>query len=984
MHHTSYKKKTFSEVKGWRLSNPSKSNITSPISVREPFKVSSLAELHSSPKYPNCNPDPGYLPPILCRSSDRSKTLKLLSPSFQFDAFQDNLIYRNTENKHTKKNKLSSVSTCTKEDEASYQFSYNSRASIDFNRESEILNFNIKKKPDEIENNEEISKRKKDRSAGCATVIGNFSAGFSRDIKGKSETGTFNEEKVISGKGGVDGFRKSLLQSKSNEEIMREKVDEKMDQDEWCRQESFKAGNGDGDICGQRDGKGKEDKKFAVGKSKGGGKFALDFGKLERFGNDGKGKVEDGFGIVYEKEKVECGLGDDVSDKSMKLIQLPVHTEFRIIIHPDPSNNERNNIIESPIVQFPQNSIYSLIESPSLRSKLSKGQTEFKINPQVSISDPPKPSNQMPISESDKQSYSSSPLSMPLTLPIPIHSSEPSFSYPQSKSVSAMSQNSSFDLSPTTASSSKTLSKKNSEFQLTTINEEPIFTENQSKEIRNKYRRKTGIKLSPNHDKIKKPKKDSELLSPPPTGFEIKPFSRPSSRLSEENSQNDYKSSPRTSSYLKPKNPFPQPSTLKSKKRGSVRPPPLKRTSTQLVRVDTYKKKLKINEIQRRNTLISNISPIKDQSPVKSKQSIDRFINNFSIFMLSQLTVILVNYKGNLESIHKDLEKPSEVSDSCKISEVITQHRRTIEKNMISQVNTAFNYFRKSKTLMTPDIIIQSVTKGLFSQGIKNELTSIIRSNKRQESLNKLRKSMVYIIKKRLNRRKSKNDSNSSIDINESDNENGSNASGSGSEDVSEEPKPGLESLVIDFNKRKLTKLIDSTYSSQNKQQIKQVSINDLVSLSDPECEPASYQVNDFELNEELMKIKNHSKPGQNFYFTSQVNHSIIDKHNPEGLNPDWNHEVEEKADMENMYRTILKQRFFDTLKPDDDIDLIPSQRLLILGSDEKNPVQSHEEEVKKILKQVKKKRYFKTRPNSFVGRKVTRTFSNLVRVQNK
>ena len=985
MRHSSYKTKTFSEVKGWRLSNPSKSNITSPISVREPFKVSSFAELHSSPKYPNCNLEPGYLPPILCRTSDRSKTMKHLSPTFQFDTLQDNLIYRSTENKHKKKSKLSSISTCTKDDEASYQISYNSRASIDLNREVENLNFNIKRKSDETQDNEEKSKRKKDRNANCATVIGNFSAALNRDLKGKIETGVFVKDGGVKEKKEKEGYRKSLVGSKSNEEIMKVSGNDKVYQEEWWDREDNIGEKAERKIYSRKDDKNKEGKKFGMGISKGFGRLGLDFERLERVGNDGRGIEEDDY--VIENEKVECGLGHQVGDDSEKSIQQSENTEFRIIIHPDPSSNENNCSIRSPSIQYQQNSISSLIENPSLRVKPRKPHPEFTpkspfATNKVPTSDPAKYSNHLPISEPDKLSYFCSPFPKPST--------SPSFSYPTFKPTSTISQNSSIDSSPTTASSSKTISKKNSEFQLTTINEEPHLTEIHSKEARTKYRRKTGIKLSPNNDKIKKPKKDFELLSPPPNVFELKPFSRPGSRLSEENSTHDNKSSPRTSSLLKPKSPFAQiPSPGKSKKRGSVRPAPLKRTSTQLIRVDTYKKKLKINEIQRRNTLISNISPVKDQSPTKAKHSVDRFVHNFSIFMMSQLTVILVDYKGNLQSLHEDLDRSQEVSDTCKTSQIIAQHRRTIEKNMINQVNTAFKYFRKSKTLMTPDVIIQSVTKGLFSQGMKAELTSIIRANKKQDSWNKLKNSMVLIIKKRLNRRKSNNGSNSSIDINESDNENpresdNENSCESGSEDISQEPQPALESLIRNFNKRNLTKLIDSTYSSENKQQIKQFSMDDLNSLSDAESEPASYQVNDFEINEDLIKIKTQSKPGQGFYFSSQVNHSIIDKHNPEGLNPDWNHEVEEKADMENMYRTILKQRFFETLRLDDDINLIPGQQLLILESDEQNPVQSHEEEIKKILKQVRNKRYFKTRPNSFVGRKVNRTFSNLVRLQNK
>ena len=312
---------------------------------------------------------------------------------------------------------------------------------------------------------------------------------------------------------------------------------------------------------------------------------------------------------------------------------------------------------------------------------------------------------------------------------------------------------------------------------------------------------------------------------------------------------------------------------------------------------------------------------------INSKKGTERFLENYSIFILSYLNLILVDFKGNLGIVHEKIEESHEQrKQNIENTEIVSLYKNRIKEKMIFELDIALEPFKKHLNLDTPNELAISITNRNFSEGIKNELISYITSKTYRKKFKSLEASLKKLVQNRLDPhlrlRFHSNESFSSDSFNENDFKQFSKSS---------KNFANKESLFNHIGHTLKAEILNSELDS--------ISVN---LKNDCEFDP---------------NASNYKKNGKIIDEISNNQYGFTEPNQIENLNS----AKIEFVDVENMKSVLKKQRFLkDSIQTELPDYQPPCPKLLILESESPNPSDSGYEQMKKAHKHSRRPNIYK------------------------
>lgn len=534
---------------------------------------------------------------------------------------------------------------------------------------------------------------------------------------------------------------------------------------------------------------------------------------------------------------------------------------------------------------------------------------------------------------------------------------------------------------PITPNHPKPESKRWNDIQLTTIKEENFSqlsmknrTIKQDVKSESTPKHFTGVKVS---------QKKTDYLTPKQRGekklvfsdIEIKPFSRDQSpedlitqlRIKIKEIENAEKKVSHESGKNAEKKVLPESgnnvdsSAEKITKKKLTVPKKPKKT-VKKKREESIDKKKNV-EIPCINVLLSE--PVEKVTEYVGKNGTDRFIDNYSISLISYIDLCLVDFKGNLGSMFEKIEKShKQVKRGYPDTEILVKYKNKIKNKMIDELNTIFI---KSESQLCADYLKHlrnSLKHSQFSQGIKTEMILFIDSANISESNKLIKSSLQNIIEKRLKYQTEYKATPKNISLSDSHMRSDSESSSDSSQNLI---KPNSLSI---YSEPSIKSDNPNAFLIQNPPKI--------LSKEDSIVSQPNYIHNDKEIKEDLQKISE-SKQYSDFLFSSRLQPINNEFHS---IDQESDENYDEPADLDNLKTTLLKRRFFSKDDTNTLIDYKPtSPRLLMLEPDQLHPSEIENEEVNKIIKHYRRAQHLKTAQKTFKKRNITRTFSNILKI---
>ena len=414
------------------------------------------------------------------------------------------------------------------------------------------------------------------------------------------------------------------------------------------------------------------------------------------------------------------------------------------------------------------------------------------------------------------------------------------------------------------------------------------------------------------------------------------------------------------------------------------------------------------------SSLFSNKAPSKTIDSVQKSSSVDRFINNFSLSILTTLTFLVFDLQEGLSEITSnnktiDLQKINLLhlskDDTGNLKEKIK--KKLLGKRMKVELNIMFKQvFRKqSQKVNTKSInlLIRKIRSSLISEGIKSSLIEYLNSEEMLTGKSDIMKAMGNIIKKRL-----KNNRNFSADFSISESRSDGTTSSHSANSSSEEDS--LRAYKNKYNKRNLDRF---RYEITHLKTIrfKGNELNREATINEPQyfdgknftaAEDAKFEENDEDVSKEIESMNCcNSEKALKYLFTSPVlykniTENMIDKYRPEnGLDLEGN-----DIDLKNFEAMILKKRFLDLNKMNSGA-YDEQFKVVVEKNDNLDPSELDNIERNKVKKYIKRNRYFKKNdrveiipkkklsftniilPSSLTGRSLKKSSSDLFKYQN-
>ncbi|OMJ87541.1 hypothetical protein SteCoe_10716 [Stentor coeruleus] len=414
----------------------------------------------------------------------------------------------------------------------------------------------------------------------------------------------------------------------------------------------------------------------------------------------------------------------------------------------------------------------------------------------------------------------------------------------------------------------------------------------------------------------------------------------------------------------------------------------LRRTSTLGSSLNFFSesKKTKSRKFKRTST---NLSKSLSTYPQRSSfifipsSPIDRFINNYSMSMISKLQVLLCTLEEDLINISNmsnlQIENLAPIPLSAKSSKNSTVSQNKTIKNLmkieLELVLKPLSRNRRNEPQENMCIIADNIKSSIFSDGMKKDLIDYARKSRFVEKPSRVERGMLRIIKKRLRKNKNFDDSEDFSEDNEdssSDYEIDLGFDDSRSRD--------LKNLKYEMNLNTSSMSKRSLRSFCSDHEINKEEFKDLESFS---CLSEDYRfIEDKDVNSELFSMKWCSALNmKKFILSPQVNFNYFRENNFDFFEQFKNENIEGDIDINNLESVMLKNRFY-ALKniANNPIDT-DFYSLAVTSLDELNPTEQKNFEVQKIRKCLRRTRYKKNLKKLLMRQLTNKTFSNLVKL---
>jgi hypothetical protein len=364
----------------------------------------------------------------------------------------------------------------------------------------------------------------------------------------------------------------------------------------------------------------------------------------------------------------------------------------------------------------------------------------------------------------------------------------------------------------------------------------------------------------------------------------------------------------------------------------------------------------------------------------------ERFINNYSMSLLNTLHLKLFDLQEDLKTIENDY-KASELQKNNNITKQTTQKndRKYLKKIMKLEFEKILKPLVKTsdkKVDTEIEDIMENVKTSLFSEGIKNDMIKFIKITKKPEKKKTIVSGLSKIIKNRLKIDKIKAESpDDSFE--------------SFSDDFSIHETLDTKKLLIKTPRnRELEKLMyemnikvpGGSNQILDKSLVREVDYDETQDHDDETkdhkltIQDLGFFENETEIGSELNKMNwCDAKNIKNFLFSSQVDYKKISPYDIQKYQELYQTDYEEDPDIKNLESIMLKHRFY-ALKNLSNYQNMNSQiNLVIDASDKPDPNQELILQVAEIRKRYKRNKYMKS--NKFIHQKYqTKTFSGLVK----
>ncbi|OMJ77260.1 hypothetical protein SteCoe_23168 [Stentor coeruleus] len=363
---------------------------------------------------------------------------------------------------------------------------------------------------------------------------------------------------------------------------------------------------------------------------------------------------------------------------------------------------------------------------------------------------------------------------------------------------------------------------------------------------------------------------------------------------------------------------------------------------------------------------------------------VNRFINNYSMSMVSKLQLLLCSLEEDLANISSmndlQIENLVQIPLSAKTSKnSTTSHNKTIKKLMKVELEFVLMPLSRNKSTEAQEnmcIIADNIKTSIFSDGMKKDLINYARKSRFVKKPSRIERGMMKIIKKRLKKNKK---------INGSDDSSEDNFNSSSDDEIAlafEDSRiRDLKNLKYEMNLNTSTMSKRSLRSYGSDREINREEIKDLESFN---CFSDDYRfIEDKDVNSELFSMKWCSTLNmKKFLLSSQVNFNYLKEDDYGFFNHYNNENIEGDIDINNLESVMLKNRFY-ALKgiANNPLDT-DYYSLAVTNADELNPIEKKNLEVQKIRKSLRRTRY-KKNLEKFLMRKLTiQTFSNLAKLK--
>ena len=973
-----YETKPHQEILGWRQGEKSTKSLRSPLNISKPYRVKSLADFHKSPKYPEYEPESPWLPLLAPRA--QYSLLNPLQHSFNSpnsNSIDPGCIYETEKLSVLHRPNVYSLSTRSNDSGGnfhSYKGSFDFKDNIDLGK---LTRLDIPESSS-IEEKEGFSNRVK----------------ILDDIEGKIQEKKENERKFLPTINKKTDQIKDLPESTSkkhklNHKILKKnnsKTDTNKDEDHEARFEEPSAGR-------QFQGK-----KLAH----------IEKADTTTISSSNTEVSEDHPQAKFHPAPV-LPINSNFTPKDKPLSTTHRSAEVTTNLSkpkpkqvPTPSNkNPAKDPEEFPVLDFHQN--FSPI-SPNLAHN-----NEFitSYNPPSKIEsilqqrtlEYSQIINLAPIKEvSDKietENQNSARSSEPCKSPLPVQSYEKVLE----RKTNINRQFKSRSQRNTTKQKSKATWDDGVEMDKEDLKKES-FDMNTFRKSIDAIGKKSVIDLENfgkfELDKIEKSEKNEKNEKNEKTGTHDKNDKR-SFRESKAQLVKELTRKLTENESLNPKKPQIKVNIIPSNK-DKKKNQKLRRTSSLIQSGD----KLQVpKRREKRRSTSGEASPkptIIDES-YQSQNPVDRFIHNYSMSLISLLSILYVNLKENIESMTQEINPTGAKRESIKRSSLFKQHTKRksklIKRRMKIELSVVMKP-NKTKGKLDSSKIIENLKTSIFSEGVKKELISAIKNTEHKTKTHTLTKKMNAIINNRIKIRQESDVEDSKSNLNDS--------SKSESLDQSEENNPdepdsddlnSITSLHPDYKKKNMMKFLadynlnnEKAMSSRNSLASRQ-SIKPLKMIEN-ELDEVDFNVNPYIFNENLDDIDEelarmtwcNPKYIKKFLFSSQVQQDIIKDFRNNFIEDHIMNEYEEGLDILNLEYRMLKKRFYDMQGLSSIDGEETDYKLIMTDPYQMSDLDTRQFEIEKVRKYLRQLKYLKNKPKNFVNKPETRTFSGLTKVE--
>lgn len=949
--------KQYSELTGWRAPEANM-NLRSPLNIIKPYRVKSLADFNITPKYPECNLEPPWLPLLSPRPQFSHAPLNQNKKNSKASNDPQSLIYSVKKSKSNHRPNVHSVSTRSNESGGNFH-SY--KGSVEFSKQGVIGEYNLNEKVDsgqfqfsDEENSEEVQQK------------------FSNDLNENSLTGC--KERIIGAKNKISVNKDRVL--------------------------------------------GNQDRLLGNGKRTKGTKKNIGF-KHVKNKSEGILEIKQSGGLyepLLEKKgtKVGVGVGVEVEGESNKVIEGVRKTENlslrkgRTTISVDFQGMNAKYAENEEIEYVPARTKDPLKKTenpePKIADQDDQTRNSFKGSSQT------RPSlKKLQVLRNNESSFEKIPNLTPRVAstiyPQPRTATEEGF---LQRSVDYSQVN----LSPIqeapckkeTENPSSALSDE--EFQFKNPEKKPkvqVPFGSQAQKAVQLEKKKTSVAMPDNKKQKSFSRKNSNIQIKPTnqdlkieTNAQNKPVEKsensPSSQVrSQKSKQFSLKRNSKIS--IMKINIVPPTEETKNK-------PRIKRSSS-LLSSKSIAYLNPVNKARRRSKRTSTVGHISfedrsNNSPSFTlSSSVDRFINNYSMSLASMLSILLVNLKESMSDINKEVNKSRMEKQDFNTLSVIRKNKKmkskAISKRMKIELSLIMKPEKKQPKLDSVQLI-ENIKKSIFSDGVKKDMIRYLKNRKSTLNANAVNKNMRKIITGRLKNNKSDlqyisqlEESEDSSDYEKCQSEFDSSSEDQGKNEGLLQPdykKKNLVKFLSDLNSRPVSSP-DTPSSAYNNKQIKivQRELQDSDFDQPTEHNLYIYNENNCDISEELNKMTwYNSKNIQRFMFSSQIQHSYLTNKLQQDTNDSELNDYEEGLDLLNLEYRMLKKRFYDMRGLTDVETEETDYNLIMLNPDQFSKAETNKFEIEKVKKYLRHIKYLQNRPKICIHKPKIRTFSNLIK----